>query len=85
MNWTEGGKYLAVTALVAAFPPVFTTGGRAEGLKVSFSFLLLYLVRGLLQFLVDALVSFGGPVKQGGGSQGTVIDRHTVDLFRRAV
>ncbi|PJF19746.1 hypothetical protein PSACC_00399 [Paramicrosporidium saccamoebae] len=55
----SGGRFLAVTAFVVAFPPVFSKFGKTEGLKLSLSVLLFYLARGLFQLLVEAGVTFG--------------------------
>jgi hypothetical protein len=59
MAFWNGGRFLAVTAFVVAFPPVFSNFGKTEGLKLSFSIFSLYFLRGIFQLLVEAGVTFG--------------------------
>lgn len=66
MNLLDGSKFLAVTAFVVAFPPIFTSVGRVEGLKLSLALLLLYLIRGTFQLFIDTCYGDG----RGKGSQG---------------
>lgn len=49
-------KFFALSALILAFPPVFTSFSKADGLKVSLALVLLYLIRGLV-----TLASAGRP------------------------
>lgn len=58
MNLLDGSRFLAVTAFVVAFPPIFTSVGRVEGLKLSLALLLLYLIRGTFQLVIDTC--YGG-------------------------
>lgn len=71
LEWT-GKKFLAVTAFVVAFPPVFSGFGKTEGLKLSLAILLLYLVRGIIQLLVEVGVacSDGGAAIRNGKKNG---------------
>lgn len=41
-------KLFALVAVILAFPPVFTNFGKFEGLRLSLSLFLFYLVRGLV-------------------------------------
>lgn len=59
MNLLDGSKFLAVTAFVVAFPPIFTSVGRGEGLKLSLALLLLYLIRGTFQLFIDTCYGDG--------------------------
>lgn len=79
MNFAEAGKFLAVTAFVVAFPPVYTSVGKIEGLKLSLAILLLYIGRGILQLLTDAMIKFGRKDRQ------KELHLDTLSLLKKAV
>lgn len=53
MGFWSGGRFVAVAAFIAAFPPIFATFGKEEGLRLSLAILLLYLVRGTVKLVVE--------------------------------
>lgn len=53
MGFWSGGRFVAVAAFIAAFPPIFTNFGKEEGLRLSLAILLLYLIRGTVKLVVE--------------------------------
>jgi hypothetical protein len=46
-------KLFAVIALILAFPPVFTNFGMHEGLRLSLSLFIFYVIRGIISLVLD--------------------------------
>lgn len=83
MNLLDGSKFLAVTAFVVAFPPIFTSVGRAEGLKLSLALLLLYLIRGAGQLLLETC--YGGSPHGSPTGKPTARASDTIAFLKQSV
>jgi hypothetical protein len=80
LNFWSGGRFLAVTAFIVAFPPVLSQFGKSEGLKLSLSVLLFYLARGIIQLLIEAGIVYGGKKNENKNGRLAFINR-TVSNF----
>lgn len=64
MGFLSSGKLIAMATFIMTFPPVFTSFGKVEALRLSLGILMFYLLRGLFKLTIEIGVLLSAKPKE---------------------
>lgn len=83
MGFLSSGKLIAMATFLMTFPPVLTSFGTSEALRLSLSILIFYLLRGLFKLTLEIGILLAAKPKEKISSPTTLSS--TFNILNRAV